>query len=68
MKISQFKNLPSMTLTYFREVKSEMSKVTWPTKKETIHYTLVVIGISLVVALFLGGFDYLFTFFIRTLV
>ncbi len=68
MKISQFKNFPSITLTYFKEVKSEMSKVTWPTRKETIHYTLIVIGISLVVALFLGGLDYLFTFLIRTLI
>ncbi len=68
MKLSQFKNFPSIILTYFQEVKSEMSKVTWPTRRETTHYTLVVIGISLVVALFLGGLDYLFTFFIRKLV
>ncbi len=68
MKISQFKNFPSIVLTYFKEVKSEMSKVTWPTRKETTHYTLIVIGISFVVALFLGGFDYLFTFLIRILV
>jgi len=68
MKISQLKNLPSKILTYFKEVKSEMSKVTWPTRKETIRYTLIVIGISLVVALFLGGLDYFFTFLVRTLV
>jgi preprotein translocase subunit SecE len=68
MKISQLKNFPSRILTYLKEVKSEMSKVTWPTRKETIRYTLIVIGISFVVALFLGGLDYFFTFLIRTLV
>ncbi len=68
MKISQLKNFPSIVLIYFKEVKSEMSKVTWPTRKETIHYTLIVIGISFVVALFLGGLDYFFTFVVRTLV
>ena len=39
----------------------EMKKVTWPTKKETYNYTLLVIGISIAVALFLGGLDYIFT-------
>jgi len=38
-----------------------MKKVNWPTKEETIKYTLIVIGISVVVAIFLGGFDILFT-------
>lgn len=38
-----------------------MKKVTWPTKKETYNYTLLVIGISIGVALFLGLLDYLFT-------
>jgi len=35
-----------------------MKKVTWPTKKETYNYTLLVIGISLAVAAFLGLLDY----------
>ena len=39
----------------------EMKKVTWPTKKETQSYTLLVIGISLSVAAFLGTLDFIFT-------
>lgn len=35
-----------------------MKKVTWPTKKETYNYTILVIVISLVVAAFLGILDY----------
>jgi len=37
-----------------------MKKVTWPTKKETYNYTLLVISLSLAVAAFLGALDYLF--------
>ncbi len=38
-----------------------MKKVTWPTKKETTNYTILVIAISIGVALFLGLLDYIFT-------
>jgi len=38
----------------------EMKKVTWPTKTETKNYTLLVIGVSLAVAAFLGALDYIF--------
>jgi len=34
-----------------------MKKVNWPTKKEALKDTLIVISISVVVALFLGGLD-----------
>jgi len=46
---------------YIKESIAEMKKVTWPTKKETRNYTLLVIGISIGVALFLGLLDYIFT-------
>lgn len=45
---------------YFREVKVEMNKVNWPSKNTTINYTLVVIGASAAVAIFLGALDYFF--------
>ena len=45
---------------YFKEVKVEMSKVKWPTKNQTVNYTLVVIGVSAAVAMFLGALDYFF--------
>ena len=45
---------------FFSEVRAEMKKVTWPTRQETIRYSLAVIGISLGVALFLGLADILF--------
>ncbi len=44
----------------FKDAGSEIKKITWPTRRETIKYTLIVIGISVVVAVFLGGFDVIF--------
>ena len=38
-----------------------MKKVTWPTKKETRNYTILVIGISIAAMLFLGACDWIFT-------
>jgi preprotein translocase subunit SecE len=46
---------------YLSEVKSEMKKVTWPTKKDVTNHTIIVICISLAIAIFLGALDFLFT-------
>jgi preprotein translocase subunit SecE len=54
----------SKLTNYLKEVKVELKKVNMPTKKETIKYTLIVIGLSLFVAIFLGGCDFLFTFLV----
>ncbi len=53
---------------YIKESIEEMQKVTWPTKKETYNYTLLVIGISLGVAAFLGALDYIFTLGLELLI
>jgi len=47
-------------ITFLKEVKVEAKKINWPTKEETIKYTLIVLGISIGVALFLGGLDFIF--------
>jgi len=46
---------------FFTEVKSELFKVTWPTKNQVIRLTTVVIFISLAVGIFIGGLDFVFT-------
>ncbi|HUV72019.1 MAG TPA: preprotein translocase subunit SecE [Clostridia bacterium] len=46
---------------FLSEVKSELSKVTWPTREEVIRLTAVVIVISLIVGLFVGALDFIFT-------
>ena len=42
------------------EAKAELLKVNWPTKKQTLNYTLIIIAVSVVISLFLGSLDYLF--------
>ncbi len=39
----------------------ELKKVTWPTKKETIRLTTIVVGISLIIAVYIGIIDVLLT-------
>jgi preprotein translocase subunit SecE len=46
---------------YIRDTKAEMKHVSWPTQTQTIVYSALVILISVIVALFLGAFDYVFT-------
>jgi preprotein translocase subunit SecE len=44
----------------FREVRSEMKKVVWPTREETIRLTAVVIALSAVISMILFAADALF--------
>ena len=44
----------------FREVRSEMKKVVWPTREETTRLTIVVIAISVVISVILFVADSLF--------
>jgi preprotein translocase subunit SecE len=46
---------------FLKEVRLEMKKVNWPTRQETIRYTLIVLGISIATAAFLGSLDFIFT-------
>ena len=43
--------------TYIKQSKDELKKVVWPSRKEVVRSTILVIGISLFVALFLGFLD-----------
>jgi preprotein translocase subunit SecE len=55
-------------IKYLKDTKAEMSHVTWPTKKQTIAYTLAVIVISILVAYFLGAFDFIFSQGIKAII
>ncbi len=47
--------------SFLKEVKGELSKVSWPSRQQTLRFTLIVIGVSLVVAFFIGILDFIFT-------
>lgn len=53
---------------YIKETKTEMKHVTWPTRSQTISFTVIVIILSLITAAFLGFFDYIFAQVIKLLV
>jgi len=46
---------------YIKDTRGELRHVAWPTRTQTLVYTLLVIGISLLVSVYLGFFDFLFT-------
>lgn len=46
---------------YLSEVSTELKKVTWPTRQQTIDKTLLVIVVSVIVGAYIGLLDYLFT-------
>ncbi len=46
---------------FLKEVKEELAKVVWPSKEQTIRYTVLVIIVAVAVGLFLGSLDYILT-------
>ena len=48
-------------VNFFSEVKLELSKVTWPKRDEVIKLTLIVLLVSGILGVYVGGLDYLFT-------
>ena len=53
---------------YFREMKSELKKVVWPTRQQLIRNTVVVILVVLVVGVLIWLFDWLAAAVIKALV
>lgn len=47
---------------YIEEVKNEMKKVKWPTKKEMVKYTISTLAFVILFALFFFGIESLFAF------
>jgi preprotein translocase subunit SecE len=57
----QFTSEMKSVITFFSEVKSELSKVTWPKRNEVVRLTLIVFAVSGIIGGYVGGLDYLFT-------
>ena len=45
---------------FIKETRAELKHVSWPTRRQTLAYTALVIGLSILVALLLGFFDAVF--------
>jgi preprotein translocase subunit SecE len=48
---------------FFQETVSELKKVSWPTRREAIRLTWIVIGVIIVMAIILGGLDFIYSKF-----
>lgn len=55
-------------VNYFKDVRAEMKHVSWPSRRLTITYTVVVIAISLATSVYLGLLDYLFSDVIKLII
>ena len=46
---------------YFQETKAELKHVIWPSRSQTLYYTLIVVILSVVISYYLGIFDFIFS-------
>jgi preprotein translocase subunit SecE len=53
-------------IKFFGEVKSELSRVTWPKRGEVVRLTLIVFAVSGIIGVYVGGLDFLFTKILAT--
>ncbi|MDR1693407.1 MAG: preprotein translocase subunit SecE [Oscillospiraceae bacterium] len=64
-KPSIFVKIGSRLNRWFRETKSELKKVVWPTRKQLINNTAIVLVALVVVGVAIAGLDTVFTYFIH---
>lgn len=55
-------------IKYFNDTASEMKQVTWPTQRQALFYTVLVVVISALVAMYISAFDYLFSEVVKFIV
>lgn len=48
----------SKLINYLKGSREELAKVSWPTRETITQHSLIVIGVSVAVAVFLGVIDY----------
>ncbi len=48
-------------IQFLKDTRSELNHVAWPTRVQTVIFTVLVIALSALVAAYLGFFDYIFT-------
>jgi len=61
-------NITQKISVFFKEVWVEMKRVNWLSKNDVLRYTLIVLAVTIIVAAFLGGLDFIFTEIIKRVV
>ncbi len=60
--------MTNQIMQYFKDSYQEMKVVVWPSRRQTINHSLMVVVFSIFIAAFLGALDVLFTFGIEKLI
>jgi preprotein translocase subunit SecE len=55
-------------ISYFQEVRQELSKVVWPKKDEVVRLTLVIFIISGIIGVYVGTLDFTFVKFLEVFI
>ncbi len=63
--MSAFHTATQATMQYFRDSYNEMRSVVWPSRKQTILHTIMVVVFSILIAVFLGSLDMIFSFILE---
>jgi preprotein translocase subunit SecE len=67
-KYNYIMKLVEKTKSFLKEVYVELKRVSWLSRKDVLRYTMIVLAVSLAVASFLGGLDYIFSEIIKKFV
>ena len=55
-------------INYVKDTRGELQHVSWPTRRQAIVFTIIVVVISVLTAIFLGFFDYVASLILQKLV
>lgn len=55
-------------IRFLKEVRIEMKKVNWLSRREVLNYTILIIALSVVVGIYLGALDLLFSWLLARFV
>ncbi|MGI5840476.1 MAG: preprotein translocase subunit SecE [bacterium] len=66
--MSRWTNFVDRTKRFLRELRSELRKVIWPTRKETVQYAIVVVATVFVISLFIWVVDSIFSSLLKLII
>lgn len=55
-------------ISFIKEAREELKKVSWPSRQTTLRYTLIVIAMSLGVGLIAGGMDWVLSVILKSFI
>ena len=68
VKRNFFVRLPGSIAKWFREMRSELKKVSWPTLQQVINNTGIVLTMIIIVSVIIAGFDTLWSNVVQAII